>query len=522
MTDASGLARGLAFAVLGPLEVSRVGRLVQLPSRKQRMLLACLLTAPGKLVSLDALATGLWGAKPPPSAELTLRSLVSRLRTALAPVAALQSENLLHGHDGGYLLDVDSRGLDSTQFERLLDEGRVALTSGNAAAAVETLRVALGLWRGPAFAEIAHTPLAELVASGLERSRAEAVEVLAEAQLAVGEPAQALATLDPHLATHPLRERGREQRMLALYRLGRQAEALSVYQDLRHRLREELGVEPSPSLRHLQRRILLHDPDLDRRSAAVASGRPVPVPARLTSPVLPIPLTPLVGRAGDLVELVQLLGQARLVTLTGVGGVGKTRLAIALASGLSDNAEPDAAGGRDVGAGSGMGVAELCFPDGIRLVELASVTAPRLVVSQAAASLGVPSADVSRLDRLRQRLVDFLADRRMLLVIDNCEQVIAPVAELVEALLTGCPQLRVVATSREPLALGGEQIFPVRPLSLPPPRASDPDVMDHLGERAYGEAESAGRSLTPTTALTDVRDALRRSPYRLAPSPRQS
>jgi predicted ATPase/DNA-binding SARP family transcriptional activator len=514
MTDASGVARGLTFAVLGPLEVSRVGRSVRLPSRKQRMLLACLLTAPGKLVSLDELATGLWGARPPPSAELTLRSLVSRLRTALAPVATLQSgggvENLLRGHDGGYLLDVDSGGLDSTQFEQLLDEGRAALASGKAAAAVEALRVALGLWRGPAFAEIAHTPLAEVVAAGLERSRAEAVEVLAEAQLAVGQPAQALATLDPHLAAHPLRERGWGQRMLALYRLGRQAEALSVYQELRHRLREELGVEPSPSLCRLQRRVLLHDPDLDPMSAAAVSGPPVPVPARLTSPVLPIPLTPLVGRAGDLVELVQLLGQARLLTLTGVGGVGKTRLAIALAGGLSDNPEPDTAGGRDVGAGSGMGVAELCFPDGIRLVELASVTAPRMVISQAAASLGVPSADVSGLDLLRQRLVDFLADRRMLLVIDNCEQVIAPVAELVEALLTGCPQLRVVATSREPLALGGEQVFPVRPLSLPPPRASDPhdlagsDAATLFCQRARAAHVGFGNSVENTAAITTI------------------
>jgi predicted ATPase/DNA-binding SARP family transcriptional activator len=462
----------LAFAVLGPLEVNLAGWPVRLGSRKQRMLLACLLTAPNKLVSLDELTAVLWGATPPPSAELTLRSVVSRLRAALTAATANGlgggAENVLHGHDGGYLLDVDPAALDSTRFERLLAEGRAALSVGQAPATVDTLRAALGLWRGPAFADIADTPLAEVVAAALEQSRAEAVEELAEAQLATDRPAQALATLDPHLAAHPLRERGWGQRMLALYRLGRQSDALATYQRLRHQLREELGVEPTPGLRCLQRRILLQHPDLDPRPATVAS-QPPPGPSRTTPAALPTPLTPLVGRADELAELSKLLGQTRLLTLTGVGGVGKTRLALALASALSTSTGPSA------GSGPGTGVAvDDGFPDGIRLVELASVTDQRLVISHAAATLGVPSAGAGGPNRLRQRLVDYLADRRMLLVVDNCEQVIAGVAELVETLLTGCPQLRVVATSREPLALAGEQVYPVPPLSMPPPGARRP------------------------------------------------
>jgi predicted ATPase/DNA-binding SARP family transcriptional activator len=455
---------GFAFAVLGPLVLRYDGQAVPVGSRKQRMLLACLLAAPNQVVPLSELAEVLWSGAPPPSAELTLRSLASRLRAVLAPPGdpspsgngvAPRGEDVLLGRDGGYLLRVAPGATDSASFERLLADGRAALAAGQPARAADALGAGLALWRGRAFDEVADAPLAEAVALRLEQARIEAVEELAEAQLAAGRPAQALATLEPHLAAHPFRERGWERLMLALYRLGRQADALSVYQRVRQRLRDELGVEPVPALRRLQRRILLQHRDLENSTPRV-TGRA----ATSASAALPHALTPLVGRAGELGELTALLDRTRLLTLTGVGGVGKTRLALALAAATRGNPTGTAAGPR--------------FGDGVWLVELAAVSDPGLVVAHAAATCGLPTAGVGTAGLLRQRLVDLFAEQEALVVFDNCEHVVEPMAELVEALLSGCPRLRVLATSREPLAVRGELTYPVPSLSLPPADAREP------------------------------------------------
>ena len=460
---------GLAFAVLGPLQLSYAGRPITLGSRKQRMLLACLLVAPDTVVSLAELAEVLWAGAAPASAELTLRSLASRLRAALTPDAVNSSvapecgeiarhrprgEELLLGRHGGYLLRVAPQVTDRARFEQHLARARAATGAGQPAVVIKELEAGLSLWRGRAFEEIADTGIAEVAAAGLERARVEAVEELGHAQLGAGHPAQALATLEPHLAAHPFSERGWEDLMLALYRLGRQAEALNAYQRVRQRLREELGVEPSPSLRRLQRRILLHHADLD-----LATVRTDPMGPRAGSAAAPLPaaLTPLVGRAGELAELTELLGRTRLLTLTGVGGVGKTRLALALAATAASDT-PD----------------RTPFASGARLVELGAVDDPRLVLAQAAATFGVPTAGAKTEKSLHQRLVDFLAEQQHLVVLDNCEHVLAPAAHLVEALLTRCPGLTVVATSREPLGVAGELVYPVPSLSVPPPDSSDP------------------------------------------------
>jgi DNA-binding SARP family transcriptional activator len=351
------------------------------------MLLSCLLAVPNQVVPLNDLADVLWAGAPPPSAELTLRSLASRLRAVLAAPGessggngqAARGEDLLLGRDGGYLLRVAPGATDSARFERLLADGRAAMAAGRPASAADALEAGLALWRGPAFDEVAEAPLAQALALGLEQARIEAVEELAEAQLAAGNPAQALATLEPHLAAHPFRERGWERLMLALYRLGRQADALSVYQRVRQRLRDELGVEPAPALRRLQRRILLQHRDLENSAAGVTHANTGRAPTS-ASAALPHALTPLVGRAGELGELTALLARTRLLTLTGVGGVGKTRLALALAAATRGNATRAGAQPR--------------FGDGVWLVELGAVSDPRLVVAHAAAAFELPTAGV--------------------------------------------------------------------------------------------------------------------------------
>ena len=309
------------FRVLGPLEVVVDGRVVEIGSRKQRMLLAVLAAEPGRAVAADALVALLWAGRPPVTVGVTLRGLVSRLRAALGPAA-----DRLVARDGGYLLRAAPEEVDADRFARLLTCGREALARQRPVQAASALRDALALWRGAALADLGDAELVRDAVSRLEEARVAMVEDLAAAEVAAGRPDDAVERLEPHLAVHPLRERAWEQLMLALYRLGRQADALAAYHRARKILSVELGIEPTPALRRLERRILVHDPSLDR-------VRPERSAARHT---LPAALTPLVGRTAELATLQQRLAAARLLTLTGVGGVGKTRLALALAHDVVD------------------------------------------------------------------------------------------------------------------------------------------------------------------------------------------
>ncbi|WP_460444151.1 ATP-binding protein, partial [Amycolatopsis cihanbeyliensis] len=291
----------------------------------------------------------------------------------------------------------------------------------------------LALWRGPALADFADEPWARAAIARLSERRLAGLEAFAEARLELGRPADELAgELGELVANHPLRERLRAAYLRALYRAGRQAEALASYADLRARLAEELGTDPGPELVALHQAILRQDTELDP-------------PARAGN--LPTPLTGLVGRADALAEVCALLERQRLVTLTGVGGVGKTRLAVAAASQA---------------------------PDDAWLVELAEL--PTTVDS---GEIGpVAGAVMTALDirddggPLLDRLTEALRSRRLLLVLDNCEHVIAPVAELTARLLRAAPGLRILATSRDPLGLAGERLYPVTPLDLPDPAAA--------------------------------------------------
>jgi DNA-binding SARP family transcriptional activator/ABC-type branched-subunit amino acid transport system substrate-binding protein/DNA-binding beta-propeller fold protein YncE len=250
------------FNVLGALDVVDAGRPVEIRGRKQRELLAVLLVHANEVVSADRLIDALWGEAPPPTALKTLQAHISRLRTTLNGTDSADSGRLeTRGH--GYVLRVESGELDAQRFRAMLDDGRRALAAGEAERADETLTHALSFWRGPALADFAYAEFAQEEIARLEELRLAAREERIEALLALGRHAEVIPELDALVNQHPLRERLRGQLMLALYRSGRQAEALQVYQEGRRALAEELGLEPSQSLQQLERRILEHDPALE-------------------------------------------------------------------------------------------------------------------------------------------------------------------------------------------------------------------------------------------------------------------
>ena len=242
----------MQIKILGPLEVLVEGRLVELRGQKQRELLAILVVHANDVVSADRLIDALWSESPPASALKTLQAYVSRLRKAL------DDEGLTtHGH--GYSFTLGKDQLDAAQFTRLLEDGRRALAAGEPARAADVLDTALGLWRGPALADFTYASFAQEEIARLEELRLAAREERIEAALALARHAEAVVELGALVSQHPLRERLRGQFMLALYRSGRQAEALQVYQEGRRTLAEELGLEPSQSLQQLERQILEHD-----------------------------------------------------------------------------------------------------------------------------------------------------------------------------------------------------------------------------------------------------------------------
>ncbi|HEY7814633.1 MAG TPA: BTAD domain-containing putative transcriptional regulator, partial [Nakamurella sp.] len=246
------------FRVLGPLQVVVDGEIVEIGSRKQRMLLCALAAEPGRAVPADALVEVLWAGVPPVSADVTLRGLVSRLRRALGGAG----DRLVAGQ-GGYLLRLAADEVDADRFVRLVTRGRDDLAIGRPDQAAVALRTALDLWRGTPMVELADSELGRVLAARLAEARAAAIEELAGAELAAGRPAAAVDLLGPHLAANPLREPAWEHLILALYRLGRQADALNAYRRVRGILRDDLGVEPNPALRRLQNRILVQDHGLD-------------------------------------------------------------------------------------------------------------------------------------------------------------------------------------------------------------------------------------------------------------------
>jgi DNA-binding SARP family transcriptional activator len=270
------------FRLLGPLEVVADGRVLSLGGAKQRALLAALLLRASEVVSTDRLIDELWGEEPPPTAAKIVQVYVSQLRKVIES----GGRQVILTQPPGYVARVESGQLDVHRFEGLVDDARAALASGSPSRASELLREALGLWRGPALADFAYEPFAQPAIARLEELRIAALEERLTADLALGRHSELVGELEGLVAEHPLRERLREHLMLALYRSGRQAEALEAYQDARRALVDELGIDPGTSLQELERAILRHDPALDLARAAADAARSAP-PVERTILIVP-------------------------------------------------------------------------------------------------------------------------------------------------------------------------------------------------------------------------------------------
>lgn len=439
------------FRVLGPLEIVDGSRRVSVPQAKQRTLLAALLIHANEVVSADRLLDELWGPEPPRSGVKAVHYHVSKLRRVLRPERGDGDRDRLQTRPPGYVLEVAPDELDATRFERLADEGRLALDDDPARAEV-LLNQALTLWRGPAYGEFEFEDFARAEIGRLEEMRLGVVEDRLEAMLALGRTQEAVTALESLLHDQPLRERLWGMLMLGLYRLGRQAEALRAFGEASRRLGEELGIEPTEDLRRLEERILLHDPDL-----AWAPLHPHNLVAAVAS---------FVGREDLLVEIARLLDGRRLVTLTGPGGVGKSRLALET-------------GWRQLER----------YPHGVWWVEVGSVVAPGLLTEQVATTAGV------RRERsgspVEQTLTQAWQGRPTLLILDNCEHVIPETTRLAGTLLGSLPELRILVTSREPLHLPGETIVAVAPLAVPDPGRPLDELAEYPAVRLFCDRAAA-------------------------------
>ena len=445
----SGGTSACEVRLLGPVQVVRAGDEIRLGGPRPRAVLALLVLEAGRVVPAGRLVEEVWRGSPPPGAAKTLRSYVSRLRALLDPDATLAARG------GGYVLGLDPDLVDAVRFEQLVGAGQAVLSGGEAAAAAGRFRQALGLWRGAALADVCEVEPLAREAARLEELRLAAVEGRIEADIALGLHAEVTGELEGLVAEYPLRERLWRLLVLALYRAERQADALAACRRARDMLATELGLEPGEDLRRLEQAVL-------RQEVPAAA-----LPARHN---LPAPLTSFVGRGPDLARLERLLREARLVTLTGTGGTGKTRLAVE-------------AGARVVGR----------FPDGVWLAELAGIADPGLVAAQVMGALGVRQAgDVPMLEALIYRL----RSAELLLILDNCEHLLDACAGLAGALLRAAPGLRVLATSREPLGIPGEVTYPVRPLDLPPETAQAQEAGQAAAVRLFLDRGSAARGGT--------------------------
>ncbi|WP_051844843.1 BTAD domain-containing putative transcriptional regulator [Streptomyces globisporus] len=426
----------MIFRLLGPLATTdATGAPVPATGGpKVRALLARLLLDAGRTVPVERLVDGLYGDEPPAGAQGALQAQVSRLRRALPAGVTVEFS------PAGYRLAVGdpATDVDVLRFEALAREGARAGAAGDPGRAAGLLREALGLWRGPALADVRDAPFAAGQAARLDALRLDAVEEWAAAELAAGgDPAALVRELERSVREQPLRERLRGLQMRALAAAGRQAEALAVYEEVRAALAEELGADPSPELSTVHLEVL--------RGGTTVPDR--------TCPPLPAPLTDFVGRERERERLAALVAAARLVTLVGPGGAGKTRLALEVGAGLPGEVrfvDLGAVGGTGPVAGGGGRTRSAAAGDG----RTGSVSAE--VAEAFAAALGVRGA---------ARLETALAGRSVLLIVDNCEHVVAETALLVRRLLAACPGLRMLTTSREALGITGESLLPLGALA---------------------------------------------------------
>ena len=477
----------VALRLLGPLEVlDPAGARVDVGSPRHRETLAALAIDSGRVVSTDTLLDRVWGESARGGTLANLQAVISRLRARLRE-AGVTAE--IATAPPGYRLDLPAGALDAQRLAAGIDDAREALARDDAASARAHLDAALAWWRGEPLADIPQ-PFARTEALRLEGLRLTGEELAAELDVAAGRPDAAVTRLTELARHHPLRESLRGRLMRALYLAGRQADALEEYADLRAQLVEELGVDPGPAVQRLHQQILEQDPAL-RPAPPVRSTPPGPAPGapgaagaagaaagaragrRSAIPSTDL-LGPLLGRDRDVAHLVDVLRAptSRLVTVTGVGGCGKTRLALAVAA-----------------------AAESSFADGVTVVPLAPLHDPAAVIPAIAHAVGVAEGG----DPFTA-LLDLLRDRDQLLLLDNAEHLLDAWPE-VATLAAACPGLRILVTSRIPLRVRGEVHFPLTPLDLPSavelfvtraaasgavaPAADDP-VVEQLCQRLAG------------------------------------
>ncbi|MFC4052168.1 BTAD domain-containing putative transcriptional regulator [Actinomadura syzygii] len=458
----------MRIGILGPLEVRADGGApVDVAGARLRALLTLLALDPGAVIPAERLIDGLWADDVPRGAPNALQSLVSRLRAVIG-------RDAIESRPGGYRLALPPDAVDARDFEaRVRDARRADAPEARSAG----LRAALALWRGPALADAAGLRFAEAPTARLDALRRAALEERLDADLALGRHRELVPELEALAAADPLREPVTALLMRALYASGRQVDALARYDEAKRVLGEELGVDPSPDLEALYLAVLRQEPSL-------RPDVPRPEPVAPAKGNLPARLTSFIGRDDDLKRVDELLGASRLVTLTGPGGAGKSRLSL------------EAAG-------------RARTPDGAWLVELAPVTDPAEVPAAVLGALGLrepppiaavpgrpqPHHPADPLDRL----VSALADKRLLLLLDNCEHLLDGAARLADAVLARCPGVRVLATSREALGITGESLWTVEPLELPPPSAGPEEAAAYPSVRLFADRAAA---VSPRFAAT--------------------
>ncbi|MFC9293062.1 BTAD domain-containing putative transcriptional regulator [Streptomyces sp. NPDC057011] len=442
--------------LLGPVQVyADDATPVEVGGVRLRMLLARLALEGGRPVAADSLVDGLWGEEPPSDAANALQALVSRLRRALRGSAAVESAS------GGYRISVRAEDVDVHRFEDLTARGRRELAAGRAGEAASLLGAALGLWRGAALADVLDAPFAGPVATRLHDLRAAAAEDHCDAELRLGRYGEVLADLEATGAQRPLSERVAGLRMRALSAAGRQSDALAVYEAIRERLGEELGVDPSAELREIHLALLRGELETPAERAEAAPSR---LPARLTS---------FVGRDGELDRLAAQLSHGRLVTIVGPGGAGKTRLSLEAAT-------------RDRAHARGR----------VWFVPLAGVSAPDRLADAVLGALGSTDGGLYETGPGRratpvERMAALFGSGDALLLLDNCEHLVEAAAELAAELLDQLPELRILATSREALAITGESLCHLGPLDVPtgspePAEAAQSPAVRLFVDRAAG------------------------------------
>ncbi|MCE9622515.1 MAG: winged helix-turn-helix domain-containing protein [Actinomycetia bacterium] len=457
---------GIAVSVLGPVAL-RIGAVPIVLPAKQAAVLAMLALDAGRVLSIDRLIDGVWGEDAPRTVRTNLQVQVSQLRQAIAQQGGAEA---IVTRSPGYVLNIAPEAVDALRFGLLLSDARRCLDDGNPAEAARLAAAGLALWTGDPLSGLGETPFAGPVVTRMSDQRLDLVEVWADAEIGCGRASSVIPALEHWVSQSPYRETLWQRLILALYRCGRQVDALARLADLRRILRDEMGVRPCAAIIELETAVLDQDASLDAPPTIVE-------PDRLSGPGRRLPATKeLIGRDDLVADVTERIAHNRLVTLVGPGGIGKTSLAVNVAAAVSER-----------------------YSDGVWFADLSQVTDGTLVATTIGSALGIRTGDDNT---SLAALVSLLADTNLLLVIDNCEHVIIHAAATIEAILQSCSGVRILATSRERLAISDETVIPLSGLQ-------PVDAVALLERRALrGGANTSGDNATDNAQLCAAVDHL--------------